>query len=140
MADSKTIVQQLLEDPWKCNWGVIDEYLAPGYIGHDPSQPQPIRGIDGLKANFQQYIDAFTGAHITVIEQIAEDDVIASRWTASGTHTGEIAGIAPTGKDVTISGITISKLEGGRVIEEWVNWDTFGMLVQLGAIPMPATA
>jgi predicted ester cyclase len=140
MADAKTIVRRALEDPWKGNWEVIDESLAPGYIGHDPSQPEPIRGIEGTKANLQQYIDAFAGAHITVEEQIAEGDIVASRWTAGGTHTGEISGIAPTGKDVTISGITISRLEGGKIIEEWTNWDTLGMLVQIGAVPIPATA
>jgi predicted ester cyclase len=138
--DAKKIIKRFLEEPWKGNWDVIDEYAAPGYIGHDPSQPGPIRGIDGIKANLQQYIDSFSGAHITVDEQIAEGDIVATRWTARGTHTGEIAGIAPTGREVTVSGINISKLEGGKIIEEWSNWDTFGMMVQLGAIPMPATA
>jgi predicted ester cyclase len=140
MADPKTIVKQILEEPWKGNWDVIDEYVAPAYIGHDPSQPQPIRGIEGVKANFQQYLDAFTGAQITVDEQISDGDIVASRWTGRGTHTGEISGIAPTGKDVTISGINISKLENGKLIEDWSNWDTLGMLVQIGAIPAPITA
>jgi predicted ester cyclase len=140
MADAKTIAKRVLEEPWKGNWDVIDEFIAPGYIGHDPSQPDPIRGIDGTKANFQQYLDAFAGAHITVEEQLAEGDIVASRWTGRGTHTGEISGISPTGKDVTVSGITISRIEGGKIVEEWTNWDTLGMLVQLGAVPTPATA
>lgn len=140
MADAKTIVRKVLEEPWKGNWDVIDEYIAPGYIGHDPSQPKPIQGIEGTKENYRQYIDAFTGAHIAVDEQIAEGDIVASRWTARGTHTGEITGIAPTGKEVTVSGITISRLEGGKIIEEWTNWDTLGMMVQIGAVPIPATA
>ena len=140
MADAKTIVRHVLEEPWKGNWDVIDEYIAPGYIGHDPSQPEAIRGIEGSKANFQQYIDAFAGAKITVDEQIAEGDIVATRWTGRGTHTGEISGIAPTGKDITVSGITISKLQDGKIVEEWTNWDTLGMLVQIGAVPIPATA
>jgi steroid delta-isomerase-like uncharacterized protein len=140
MADPKTIVRKTLEEPWKGNWGVIDEYIAPGYIGHDPSQPEPIRGIDGVKANLQQYIDGFAGAHIAVDEQIAEGDIVATRWTGGGTHTGEISGMPATGKDVTVSGITISRLDGGRIVEEWTNWDTLGMLVQIGAVPIPATA
>lgn len=140
MADRKAIARQILEEPWKGNWEVLDQHLAPGYIGHDPAQPEPIRGIDSFKANFQQYIDGFEGARINVIEQIGEGDLVASRWTANGTHTGEVAGIPPTGKDTTVTGITISKFDGDRVVEEWTNWDTFGMLVQLGAITMPATA
>ena len=140
MADSKKIIKQILEEPWKGNWTVIDEYVAPGFIGHDPAIPEPIRGIEGIKANFQMYIDGFADARITVDEQIAEGDIVATRWTGRGTHSGEIMGIAPTGKEVTVSGMTISKLEGGKVIEEWANWDALGMLVQLGAIPIPATA
>jgi predicted ester cyclase len=142
MADAKTIVRKTIEEPWKGNWDVIDEYIAPGYIGHDPSLPEPIRGIDGTKANYQQYIDAFSGAQITVDEQIAEGDIVATRWTGRGTHTGELpgTGISPTGKDITVSGITLSKIEGGKIIEEWTNWDTLGMLVQIGAVPAPTTA
>ena len=79
-------------------------------------------------------------AAITVDEQIAEGDSRRDPWTGRGTHTGELAGIAPTGKDVTVSGLTISRFEGGKVVEEWTTWDTLGMLVQLGAIPEPARA
>jgi len=69
-----------------------------------------------------------------------EGDHVATRWTGRGTHTGEIAGIAPTGKDVTVSGITVSRFEDGLVVEEWTTWDTLGMLVQIGAVPAPAQA
>jgi hypothetical protein len=140
MADAKTIARRLIEEPWRGNFDVIDELVAPNYIGYDPSQPEPIRGPAGLKATFQQYLDAFSGAQITVDHQFAEGDFVATRWTGRGTHTGEIAGVAPTGKDTTVTGITISRLEGGKVVEDWTNWDTLGMLVQIGAVPAPATA
>ena len=140
MTDAKQVVRQLFEEPWKGNWDVVDEFVAPGYVGYDPSQPEPIRGPDGLKANLQQYIDGFADARITVDDQIAEGDKIATRWTGRGTHTGEFAGIGPTGKEVTVTGLTISRLEGGKVVEEWTTWDTLGMLVQLGAVPAPAQA
>ncbi|HXG76787.1 MAG TPA: ester cyclase [Gaiellaceae bacterium] len=140
MADAKQIVRRLLEEPWTGSFAAIDELVSPSYVGYDPSQPEPIRGPDGLKANFQQYLDAFQDARITVDDQIAEGDKVASRWTGRGTHTGEIAGIAPTGKEVTVTGLTISRLEGDKVVEEWTTWDTLGMLVQLGAVPAPAHA
>ncbi len=140
MADAKTIVRRAIEEPWKGSWDVVDEFFSPSYIGHDPSQPEPIRGPAGVKANFQQYIDAFEGAQITVDDQIAEGDIVATRWTGRGTHTGDLAGIAPTGKEVTVSGLTLSRLEGGKIVEEWTNWDTLGMLVQIGAVPAPARA
>jgi predicted ester cyclase len=140
MADSKQIVKQLFEEPWKGNMDVIDEYIAPGYIGHDPSEPDAIRGPEGFRAFVQKYLTAFPDGQITVDDQILEGDKVATRWTGRGTQTGEISGIAPTGKQVTVTGLTISRLEGGMVIEAWTTWDTLGMLVQLGAVPALARA
>jgi steroid delta-isomerase-like uncharacterized protein len=141
MADAnKRIIQRLFEEPWTGNLDVIDEFVAPDYVGHDPSEQEPTRGPDGVKEFIERYRSAFDGARLTVDDQFAEGDKVATRWTASGTHTGEIAGIAPTGKDVTVTGLTISRFAGGKVVEEWTTWDTLGMLVQLGVIPAPARA
>jgi predicted ester cyclase len=140
MENAKLIVKRLFEEPWQGNVDVIDEFVSPEYVGHDSAEPEPIRGPAGARANIEKYIAGFPGGAITVDEQIAEGDRVATRWTGRGTHTGEIAGIAPTGKDVTVSGLTISRLEGDKVVEEWTTWDTLGLLVQLGAIPEPARA
>jgi len=140
MADAKKIVKRVIEEPWTGNWDALDEFVAEGYVGYDPSQPEPIQGRDGIRANLQQYLDAFANARVTVDDQIAEGDKVATRWTGRGTHTGEFAGMSPTGKDVTVSGLTISRLEDGVIVEEWTTWDTLGMLVQVGAVPAAATA
>jgi steroid delta-isomerase-like uncharacterized protein len=140
MADAKEIVRQLFEEPWKGNLDVIDEYVAPGNNGHDPAEPELIRGPDGFRAFIQKYLAGFPDARITVEDQIAEGDKIATRWTGRGTNTGEIAGIPATGKEATVTGLTISRIEGGQVIEDWTTWDTLGMLVQLGVVPAPARA
>ena len=140
MADAKQIVRRLLEEPWKGGWDVIDEYVASGYVGHDPAEPEPLRGPAGVRANVEKYLAGFPGGGITVDDQIAEGDKVATRWTGRGTHMGEIAGISPTGKEVTVSGLTLSRLENGMVVEEWTTWDTLGMLTQLGAVPAPAQA
>jgi steroid delta-isomerase-like uncharacterized protein len=140
MADAKEIVRFLFEEPWKGNMDVIDEYVAPAYVGHDPSEPDSIRGPQGFKRQIEKYLSAFPDARITVDEQFATDDRVATRWTGRGTHQGEIEGISPTGKEVTVTGLTFSRLEGNKVVEEWITWDTLGMLVQLGAVPLPARA
>lgn len=140
MADAMTIVKRLIEEPWRGNLGVIDECAAAAYVGHDPSEPEPIRGPQGLKGQAEKYLAAFPDGRITVDEQFGEGSRVATRWTGRGTHQGELAGIAPTGKQVTVTGLTISRLQGEKVVEEWTTWDTLGMLVQLGAVPMPAHA
>jgi predicted ester cyclase len=139
MADAKEIVRRLTEESWK-NPSVIDELASPDYVGYDPAEPEPVRGPAGLKAQLEKYSAAFEGAQVTIDEQLADGDMVATRWTGRGTHTGEIAGVAPTGKEVTVTGITISRVENGKVVEERQVWDTLGMLVQLGAVPAPTAA
>jgi predicted ester cyclase len=136
--ENKKIVRRALEEPWS-DLSVLDEVIDSGYIGYDPAQPEPLRGPQGAKENIEQYRSAFEGAQITVKEQIAEGDYVASRWEGRGRHTGELMGISPTGKDVTVSGQTISRLAGGKIVEEYTNWDTLGMLQQIGAVPAPAS-
>jgi predicted ester cyclase len=140
MTDAKKIVRLLFEEPWKGNMDVIDEYVAPGYVGHDPSEPEPIRGPQAFRGQVEKYLAAFPDTRFTIDEQFAEGERVATRWTARGTHQGEIGGISPTGKEVTVTGLTFSRLEGGKVIEDWITWDALGMLVQLGAVPAPARA
>jgi predicted ester cyclase len=138
--DNKTIVRRLLEEPWTGNLGIIDEYVDAGYVGYDPSQPEPLRGPQALKEFVQTYLSAFSDGRITADHQFAEGDMVATRWTGKGTHDGELMGIAPTRKQVTVPGITISKVKDGKVVEEWSNWATLSMLQQLGAVPEPARA
>jgi predicted ester cyclase len=138
MADAKQIVERLFEESWKGNLDVIDEYIAPGYMGHDPSEPDAIRGPAGFRAFIQKYLTAFPDGQIIIEDQILEGEKVATRWTGRGTHKGEIAGIAPTGKQITVTGLTISRLDGDMVVEDWTTWDALGMLIQIGAIPAPA--
>jgi predicted ester cyclase len=137
-AANKQIVRRALEEPW-ADLDVLDELISDEYIGYDPALPEPIRGVQGAKDNVKGYIAAFEGAQITIKEQIAEGDLVASRWEGRGKHTGEIMGIAPTGTDAVVSGLTLSRVADGKIVEEWTNWDTLGMLQQIGGIPAAAT-
>jgi predicted ester cyclase len=66
--------------------------------------------------------------------------MVATRWSLRGTHEGALEGISPTGKPVSVNGQLISRIVDGRFVEEWVHWDTLGLLRQIGAIPAPAGA
>jgi ketosteroid isomerase-like protein len=136
---NKEIVRRALEDSWQ-DPGVFDELISSDYIGYDPALPEPIRGPQGAKDNFKQYSDAFEGAQITVKDQIVEGDVVATRWEGRGRHTGELMGVPPTGKEVIVDGLNLTRLRDGKIIEEWSNWDTLGMLQQIGAIPSATAA
>jgi predicted ester cyclase len=137
---NKAIVRRLFEEPWKGNLSVVDELTASDYIGHDPALPEPLRGPEGIKEFVSTYLVAFPDARIQVEEQLAEGELVATRWSARGTHEGELMDIEPTGKEVTVTGLTISRLEGGKVVEEFQNWDFSGMLRQIEAAPALARA
>lgn len=137
---NKAIVRRAFEEPWRGSLDVVDELVASDYIGHDPANPEPLHGPEGVKEFISTYRAAFPDARITVKTQLAEGDLVATRWIGRGTHEGELMGIKPTGKQVTVSGLTVSRLEGGKIVEEFQNWDTFGMMQQLGAVPALAHA
>jgi steroid delta-isomerase-like uncharacterized protein len=138
---NKEIVRRVVDGVWRDrDLTIIDQLIAEEYVGHDPTQPEPIQGRDGFRQFVGMYQSAFDDATITIDDQIGEGDQVVTRWTGRGTHTGELMGIAPTGKEVTVSGLTVSRLAGGKIVEEWELIDALGMLVQLGAVPQPATA
>jgi predicted ester cyclase len=137
---NKQIVRRVAEEPWTGKFEVIDELVDPNYVGYDPSQPEPTRGPAGFREFINTYLAGFPDGRLTVEQQVAEGDFVATRWTGRGTHKGDLMGIAPTGKQVTVTGITVSRLASGKVVEEWTNWDTLGMLQQLGVVPTLAGA
>jgi steroid delta-isomerase-like uncharacterized protein len=137
---NKAIVRRAFEEPWQGNLDVVDELVATQYIGYDPANPEPLRGPEGVKEFISSYRAAFPDARIMVEDQLAEGDMVATRWSGRGTHEGDLLGVEPTGKKVTVSGLTISRLENGKIVEEFQNWDTYGLMKQLGAVPEPALA
>ena len=137
---NKTIARRLVEEAFnKGNYGVIEELVAPTIVNHDPATGDET-GVDGVRQNIDRYRSAFPDVKITIEEQVADGDLVASRWTATGTHKGELMGIAPTGKESTVTGLTLDKIKDGKIVESWTNWDTLGMLQQLGVIPAMAIA
>jgi len=134
--DNKAIARRYWVEGWnKGNLAVFDELLAPGFVLHDPGFPEPIHGPEGFKQYYAVYSTAFPGNQITVEDYFAEGDTVVSRWTARGTHTGNLMGIAPTGKQATVTGITIQRITNGRIAEDWSNYDMLGLLQQLGVVP-----
>ena len=114
---------------------MADEIIAPDHVHHDPTLPDIPPGPEGQKQVVNLYRGAFTNAHISIEDQVAEGDRVVTRWTSSGTHQGELMGVAPTGNQVRITGITINRVSGGKIVESWTNYDALGMMQEIGAIP-----
>ena len=113
----------------------LEEVYAHTFVMHEPDED--VRGIEGLTQFVSMIRSALPNLRITLEEDIAEGDKVVSRWRAQGTHQGELMGIAPTGNEVAITGITIHRIEDGKIVEEWENWDALGLMQQIGAVPAP---
>lgn len=139
--EHKAITRRFLEEVFAGgNLELVDELFAPDFVLHDPSVPQEVRGPEGIRQYVAMYRAAYPDTHFTIEDQIAEGEKIVTRWTGQGTHQGELMGIAPTGKQVTVTGIEVDRIAGGKIEETWVSYDALGMMQQLGVIPRPEEA
>jgi predicted ester cyclase len=139
-ADGRLIARWVLEEPWKGNWAVVERHVSSSYVGQDLAEGESALGPAGLRASLERLVAAFPDGKITIDEQLASGAHVTTRWTLQGTQTGELGSLPPSGKQVTVSGITVSRVDGDLVVEEWRSWDRLGLLVQLGAISEPARA
>ena len=119
---------------------VADELFGPGYAHHDPSTPDVGRGPESEKKRATLYRTAFPDIRLNIEDIIAEGETVMARWSCLGTHKGDPSGIAPTGKQFNISGVSIARFANGKMAEGWVNWDALGLMQQLGVVPEQAKA
>jgi len=111
----------------------INEYFAEDFrVNRTPPGITPT--IAGTKRWKGKVMDAFPDYHTEIEDQFADGDRVVIRWRSSGTHLGEFQGIAPTGRKITVSGITISRFADGKIAESWVGFDTQDLMRQLGVV------
>jgi steroid delta-isomerase-like uncharacterized protein len=120
------------EEVWnKGRREVIAEMLAPDCLLHDGGPPTS--GVEAFHAYFDRMQSAFSDIRVTVEDAMGEGDKVCVRWTTTFVHTGGGMGVAPTGKPVSATGITIMRVADGKFVEGWQNWDMLGVLEQIGA-------
>jgi steroid delta-isomerase-like uncharacterized protein len=139
--ENKAVVRRFIEEVWNNgNLEAIDELISEDHVDHDPAQAGGAGGREGARAFVEVYRKAFPDAHIELGELIGEGDLVAGPWHATGTHQGELMGIAPSGRSISITGMGMDRVVNGQIVESWANWDALGMLGQLGAMPAAAGA
>lgn len=122
------------------NLAVVDEIKSSTYVFHDASFPEPIRGPEGFKHYLMMFRSAFPDLHSTIEDLIAEGEKVTVRFTFTGTQQGSLMGIPPTDKQVRVTAILIARLDNGKFVEGWINYDGLGMLHQLGVVPASGQA
>ncbi len=114
-----------------------DEIYAPNcsnYQQHLQSADHVLKGPESWKKFIQEFRQVFPDYQDTIEVQIAESDMVASRLTCRGTHKGKWHGVQPTGKKVSFTCILLDRIENGKIVETWANWDMYGLMLQLGVI------
>jgi steroid delta-isomerase-like uncharacterized protein len=134
--ENEELATMYWDEVWWGDQGKIAEIVAPDEVHH--------WGIGGDTTGFEEFSErwglfftAFPDLEFTVDQVVAQDDLVATHWTATGTHRGEWLGIAPTDREVTWTGINIFRFECGQIVESWGSADHLGLLSQLGAIDIP---
>jgi steroid delta-isomerase-like uncharacterized protein len=133
------LARRSFDEIWNTgNLDVADELFSPDYVNHDPTSPEVPPGPEGVKQLARMYRRAFPDLRFIIDEMLATGDKVITRWTGQGTHRGALRGLPPTGRQARVTGISIHRIAGGRIVETWLNWDTLGLMEQLGASPVPA--
>lgn len=140
MSDQNKATARRVFEAWNArDLDALDEISTPSAITHDPQNPfHELVGPEGLKQLVRMYTTAFSDQSFLVNEQISEGDFVLTPWTATGHNDGPLMGMPPTNRSCTVTGMTVNRFENGKIVEGWSNWDTLGMLQQLGIIPAPS--
>lgn len=138
----REVVRRFFEEVWnKGNLEYIDEAYSPDFVLHalwqnpslggarDSAGPQAAKEVIG------RWHEGFPDIRVTIEEQVAEGDTIVSRHYSYGTHTREFRGLKPTNRSGKMSGITITRVKEGKIVEAWTLWDAVGMMQALGVMP-----
>jgi len=134
--DNRTLVRQYIEVGWSGgDLDVVRESVIPGYRRHQPGMPFPVESDAALEELVGMYRKGLPDLEVVIDHIVAEGDFVVTRVIARGTHNGDLAGIAPTGKHVEFTATDMFKITDGLIVESWHNVDDFGLLQQLGVIP-----
>lgn len=132
---NKQLVRRFIEEAWhRQNLEAITETHSPDLVLHGGQPPT----IEGLRNRLERMHGAFSDIRIEVEDQVAEADRVATRMTATATHTGPFMGVEPTHRQVTFEVMDFVQIADGKITEQWDSPNFLSLLGQLGALPAPA--
>jgi steroid delta-isomerase-like uncharacterized protein len=136
--DTMQIVRRFIDECWnngKLN--LVSELVAEKCRFHDPVFPSLTSGAENIKNHIESCRRGFPDLKFTTDDTISERNEVVIHWTASGTHRGTFLGMPPTNRKATVSGTTIYRIEGSKIVEEWAHWNLMSMMEQLGVRMAP---
>lgn len=133
------IVRRLFDEVWsRGKLDGIDGLVTHDVVGHDPMNP--VKGIGAFREVVKKYRTAFPDLHVDIQDLFSAGDKVVVRWRAMGTHRGPLESLPATGRQATITGMSINRFSGDRICETFDYWDALGLMQQLGAVTLPGKA
>jgi steroid delta-isomerase-like uncharacterized protein len=130
---NKELARRFFQEIWnEGEEAAIDRFIPETAVGNDPDFGA---GREGFRRQWKKWRSAFPDLHFAIDDLIGEGDKVLTRWTLTGTHRGEFMGIPATGRTISVSGMSLDRIEDGLVVEGFDGWDALGLRRQLGAIP-----
>jgi len=135
-SDNHRVIRRLYEDVWnERKLEILTELVSPSHALHGPNFSGSSIGPEAYKRQVLQFVDAFPDLRWEIEEMVSDKENVVVMWTFTGTHKGEYRGIAATNKEVSVDGITVHNFAGGKIMDSYAIWDTWGMMQQLGVAP-----
>lgn len=137
---NKQLIRRFFEKIDTGEIGILDEFIDRSYDDHNPPPfPDLPPGIGGAQTAFGLALEGFAEFKHEILDQLSDGDKVVTRVRGSGKHTGNFLGIPATNREVTMEGIAIHRIAGGKIVEHWSTIDALGLLVQLGAVEPPGS-
>lgn len=131
--ENKALTQRFYDEVMNAhNIAKIKSFCTDDFIDHNPDPGHTGKGLEDVKAMFNEMLTAFPDAHATIEFMVAEDDKVVVYLTMTGTNTGSFASMQATNKSVKVSGIDIFRIKDGKAVERWGVFDNLSMMTQLG--------
>ena len=133
--DNMGLVRRFIEEVWnKGDLGVIDELVSEKYVATEPVIGD-VRGTGALREQVQSFRTAFPDLRLTIEDIGMSGDRVFVRWTARGTHRGALMGIPPSNNRGEVRGISVQRIGGGKIVEQYESYDSLRLMQIIGAVP-----
>jgi steroid delta-isomerase-like uncharacterized protein len=138
MPNNSDLIRRWFEEVW--NQGreaAIDELCAKHAVGHGQTHDgSDLVGPEHFKKFWHIFRGAFSSIHFEIHQTVEQGEMVMARWTLTANHTGPFLGMAPSGRRITTTGMSVQRFVDGQIVEAWDNWDQLGAFSQLGAVSM----
>jgi len=133
MSPAEEVIRGIYEAINTGNLALLDKFVAPGYVEHS----EGFQGVEPFKQQVAAFRAAFPDLRVTIDDLMIDGDRFASRTTVTGTHTGDLMGMPPTGRSISVEAVDLGRIENGQAKDRWGGLNMYSMLTQLGVIPAP---